>query len=114
MALAPRLASPTAIQNRAVAHETAARVRVCGTGVGLGTRSACHIRPVQRAATGPVLRRSWPVAWHRPGAGQDTLASGPAGGRGTMDQWVPVHASGGVPTARQDLAVAQDTSSSWL
>jgi hypothetical protein len=31
-----------------------------------------------------------------------------------MDQWVPVHASAGVPTARQDVTVAQDTSSSWL
>src|SRR6516225_535992 len=75
MALAPRLASPTAMQNRAVAHETAARVRVCGTGIGLGTRSACHTRPFQRAATGPVLPRAWPVAWHRPGTAQDTSSS---------------------------------------
>jgi hypothetical protein len=114
MALAPRLESPTAMQNRAVAHEIAARVRVCGTGAGPGTRSACHVRPFQRAATGPVLIGSEPAAWQRPATGQDTLSSGPAGGRGTIDQRVPVHASAGVPTARQEVAAAQDTPSSWL
>src|SRR5580704_8288610 len=32
LALAPRLSSPAAMQNRGVAHEIAARVRFCGTG----------------------------------------------------------------------------------
>ena len=114
MALAPRLASPTAMQNRAVTHETAARVRFCGTGVGRGTRSARHVRPFQRAATGRVPAGGGPVAWQKPGRGQDTLLSGPAGGFGKIDQRVPVHASAGVPTARQDAVAAQDTSSSWL
>jgi len=52
MAVAPRLASPTAMQNRAVAHDTAARVRLCGTGAGRATRAACQARPFQRAAIG--------------------------------------------------------------
>jgi len=114
MARAPRLASPTAMQNRAVAHETAARVRVCGTGAGLGTRSACHVRPFQRAAIGRARAGPEPAAWQRTATGQETLPSGPADGRGTIDQRVPVHASAGVPTARQDVAVAQDTPSNWL
>jgi hypothetical protein len=113
MALAPRLASPTAMQNRAVTHETAARVRFCGTGVGRGTRSARHARPFQRAVTGRVPAGG-PTAWQEPGAGHDTLPIGPSGEPGTIDQRVPVHASAGVPTARQEAAVAQDTSSSRL
>src|SRR5215468_7109038 len=114
MAVAPRLSSPTAMQNRAVAHETAARVRSCGTGVGRGIRSACQARPFQRAATGRAPAGPEPAAWQKPGTGHDTLVSGPAGGRGTTDHWVPVHASAGVPTARQEMAVAHDTPSSWL
>jgi hypothetical protein len=86
-----------------VAHETAARVRSCGTGVGRGTRSACQARPFQRAATGRAPAGPEPAAWQKPGAGHDTLVSGPAGGRGTTDHWVPVHASAGVPTARQEV-----------
>src|SRR6185437_2044951 len=109
MAVAPRLASPTAMQNRAVAHETAATVRLCGAGVGRGRCSTCQTWPFQRAATGRVPAGAEPAAWQKPGTGQDTLLSGPTGGRGRIDQWVPVHASVGVPTARQDVAVAQDT-----
>ena len=52
MALAPRLASPTAMQNVAEVHETLASTRVCGTGLSRGTGSACQVRPSQRAATG--------------------------------------------------------------
>lgn len=114
MAAAPRLASPTAMQNRAVAHEIAASVRSCGTGSGRGTRSARQASPFQRAATGRAPAGSEPAAWQKPVTGQDTLPSGPAGGRGTIDQRLPVHATAGVPTARREVAAAQDTPSSWL
>ena len=44
LAPAPRLASPTAMQNLAEVHETPARVRLCGAGIGPGTGSACQVR----------------------------------------------------------------------
>src|SRR5579863_1660888 len=112
MAVAPLLASPTAMQKLTVAHETAARVRFCGAGRGRGIRSGCQERPFQRAATGRFPAGGGPTAWQEPGAGQDTLPIGPSGGPGMIDHLVPVHVSARAPTARQKESVAQERPSS--
>jgi hypothetical protein len=109
---APRLQSPTAMQNLAEVQQTPLRLRFCGAGLGTSSGSARQVRPSQRAATGRRPYRGGPTAWQKPGAAQDTLLIGPA--EAMTVQRVPVHASAGAPTATHTVADAQETPSRRL
>jgi hypothetical protein len=98
------------MQNMAVAQETPARVMVCGWPGGMGTDSACQVRPSQCAASGRPCGLT-PTAWQDAGDRQETLVTGAAG---RTRQRVPFQAWAGEPTAVHAFAAAHDTPVSWL
>ena len=69
---APRVSSPTAMQNLAEAHETPARVNTAVPGWARGSARGAGVRPSQPAATLPAPRRRRPdrLAKARRDAGQ--------------------------------------------